>query len=85
MEMLYRTVKPENMIFSGLRSHALPDKAQPVTDDLEPAKRFLWTEVRAGDCQMTGIQLQFIRPGFFSFDRHIQSSGDDDSWGILHF
>jgi hypothetical protein len=85
MEMRRRTVKPENIIFSEAKSYALPDKAQPVTEDAELAKRFLWTEIRAGDCQMTGIQLQFIRPGFFFFDSHIQSSGDDDSWGILHF
>ena len=85
MEMRYRTVKPENIIVSELRPHALPDKAQPVTEDLEPAKRFFWGEVRSGDCRMTSIQLQFIRAGFFFFDSQIQSSGDDDSWGILHF
>jgi hypothetical protein len=85
MEMRQRTVKPENIIFSEARSYALPDKSQPVTEDAATAKRFLWKEVRAGDCQMTGIQLQFISPGFFFFDSHIRSSGDDDSWGILHF
>jgi hypothetical protein len=84
MEMRQRIVKPERIIFSGARSYALPHKSQPVTDE-EVAKRFLFGDVSVGDCHMAGIQLQFIRQGFFFFDSHIQSSGDDDSWGILHF
>jgi hypothetical protein len=83
MEMRQRIVKPERIIFSGAKSYALPHTFQPA--DTEPAKRFLFGDVRVGDCHMSGIQLQFIRAGFFFFDSHVQSSDDDDSWGILHF
>src|SRR6476619_2044643 len=85
MDMRQRTVKPDGIIFSEARSYAAADTSQTATEAVPSAKRFLWKEVRTGDCQMTGIQLQFIRDGFFFFDSHIRSSGDDDSWGILHF
>ena len=62
MDMLRRTVKPDGIVFSEARSYVAADTSQ-TTPRLESAKRFLWKEVRAGDCQMTGIPQQFIRPG----------------------
>ena len=67
---------PERIMFSGVT--VAVERAQST-------KIFQWGPQQVGDCTLQAPMLELRTNGFFTFSGNLSSSGDDDSWGILHF
>ncbi|WP_140982285.1 DUF6294 family protein [Bradyrhizobium guangdongense] len=70
-------IMPERMVFSGVTVGA--------ANAVQSTKIFQWGTQRVGDCSMEFPMLELRTNGWFTFSGNLRSSGNDDSWGILHF
>jgi hypothetical protein len=78
---IQREIKPDNIKLSELSEV----KILIAEDPRSHQKIARWSTQHAGDCTLEVPTLEITPGGFFTFSGNLSSSGNDDSWGILHF
>ena len=79
-----REIQIEKITFSGIRSFDASDRGSELAARAQ-SKTFRWGTQQVGDCTLEAPMLWITQDGFFMFSGNLRSSGNDDSWGILHF